>query len=432
MKRVSLIAFTLIVASICLAAPSSSSANTTTCKAFTSGEAYCNKPLTAGVTIQFASGQSCTAGPLVLPQAAARRAETYILTAGHCIKASGEGAPWYARPTTGVKMEIGLSGKYIDGTEGDVGVIKINDPGAWALITRPTLYAVMAKWGTLGKEFESVPVVGESASVLNRKTCLEGQTTGESCGKVVNPQVTVGGIENLVEVEEATSAGGDSGGPWYNNELAALHIEGTHVGKIISSGHQVFEPLGIAFRELNARRGLNLELLTTSNEVRNRQTKSGALVLEGGGGTLECTSVEGVSNVSPGSGEVTEGSTLASNVQKWNGCTVKSSLIKGVTANVKECLLQFEGINKTSKTAKAILLNECTVEAKILGICIISLPGGQKGLEKNLLENSGENLLIKAEDTGITSKPNANCPGVKETKEAKLKATLTALGLKEV
>jgi hypothetical protein len=54
------------------------------------------------------------------------------------------------------------------------------------------------------------------------------------------------------------------------------------------------------------------------------------------------------------------------------------------------------------------------------------------GLEKNALENSGTNLIVKAEDTGITQTTSGTCPGISGTKEAKQKATVTGEGVKEV
>lgn len=439
MTRIGLIALTLIATGALsgVMASSSLAANTTTCKSFEEDNAFCNKPLTAGVGIEAENGTVCTAGPLVLPKAAAKRAETYLLTAGHCIKKGGGASKaWFAKTPSGVKMEIGKSGPFIVADEGDVGVIKINDPGAWALTTKPTLYAVMVKWGTLGKEITSTPVTGEEVPVLSHTNCHEGQTTGERCGTIISvtasTEVEETKIEHLVEDVKAESDVGDSGGPWYSTEPhPGLLLEGIHINNN-GGNHAIYEPLGTAFGILNKKEGLNLELLTTANEVRNKLIKSGPLVVEGGGATLECTSVEGVSNVSPGGEEMTEGSTLAFIAQKWNGCTVKTSVAKGIKPSVKECLLQFEGINKTSKTAKAALVNECTIEVKVLGTCIISLPGGQKGLEKNFLENSGENLLVEAEDSGITAEPKGSCLGVSKTTNGKMKATLTAVGLKVV
>src|SRR5580704_11712231 len=126
-RRPLLIALVLIVVGVFsgVTASSSLAANTTTCKAFAEKEAFCNKPLTAGVRIKAENGEACTAGPLVLPKAAAKRAETYVLTAGHCIeKGGGVNKVWSAKTPAGVEMEIGKSVSFINGLAGDVGVIK--------------------------------------------------------------------------------------------------------------------------------------------------------------------------------------------------------------------------------------------------------------------------------------------------------------------
>jgi hypothetical protein len=266
MKRMVFIVLTL-AATVALSGPMTSSSlanNTTTCKAFASREAYCNAPLTAGVRIESASGEGCTAGPLVLPTAVANRSETYVLTAGHCFDMEGES--WFAKTTNGVKMEIGLSSKFIENDEADIGVIKIADPGAWALVTRPKLYAVMAKWGTLGKEFPSVPVLGEEPQILNNESCLEGAVSGEKCGKIILLKAPIK-LQGLTEIEGLTIAGGDSGGPIFSAEHSDVMVEGIFVGRRPSTQNALSEPLIAGFVALTAK-GLELELLTPANEGR--------------------------------------------------------------------------------------------------------------------------------------------------------------------
>ena len=376
-KRIVFIALTLVAVGACSGVMTSWSvaANTTTCKSFARGEAFCNKPLTAGVRIESVIGSetvSCTAGPLVIPKALANRAETYVLTAGHCIKDAGEeGKAWFAKTTAGVKMEIGKSGQFLSGEDGDVGLIKINDPGAWALTTQPTLYAVMAKWGTLGKEFPSVPVVGESTPALQRKTCMEGQMTGESCGKIVKLDETFDGTKHLVEVEGSKSAHGDSGGPLYNNESSNLLIEGTLVGERESSGHQFFEPLRTAFAEFELVKGLNLELLTTSNERRQgpywHVNGSGfaegikQVALQSKGNIVLKSELAGVSITITCTASVSEGTTIEGNGAgqgqgkgrfKYSGCTVnipKCVVAEPITTVQTKAHLAIDPNNKQQK-----------------------------------------------------------------------------------
>jgi hypothetical protein len=158
---------------------------------------------------------------------------------------------------------------------------------------------------------------------------------------------------------------------------------------------------------------------------------SGAAVLEGGGATLECASTQGGWTILSGGAESTKGTVMQLKVTTWNGCTAKSSIAKGVKANVKECTLELTQAAGESK-AKGATVTECTVEVKVLGTCIISTPGGQKGLETNLLSNVGQSLEIKAEDSGITTEPKGSCLGISKTTNAKEKAIFIAEGAKWV
>lgn len=159
--------------------------------------------------------------------------------------------------------------------------------------------------------------------------------------------------------------------------------------------------------------------------------QSGPAVLEGGGATLECASTQGTWTIFNGAVEATKGSVMRLNITTWNGCTAKSSIAKNVKANVKECTLELKQAAGSS-TAEGATVTECTVEVKVLGTCIISTPGGQKGLVTNKLSNEGQNLNILAEDAGITTEPKGSCLGISKTTNAKEKATFVAHGAKFV
>lgn len=156
---------------------------------------------------------------------------------------------------------------------------------------------------------------------------------------------------------------------------------------------------------------------------------SGVAVLEGGGATLECTSTQGEWKIQTKAGqEQTKGPQLKLNITTWNGCKAKTSLVKGATANVKECALDLEQLAGESK-ARGSTVTECTVEVKVLGTCIISTPGQQHQLETNLLSNVGQNLEITAEDSGIVTEPKGSgCIGISKTTNAKEKAIFTVEG----
>jgi hypothetical protein len=177
--------------------------------------------------------------------------------------------------------------------------------------------------------------------------------------------------------------------------------------------------------------------------------KSGPLVIEGGGATLTCTSVEGEWKIQT-AGKFTEHEKEGKQVKslkgpqqyiplkKFVGCKAKTSSFKELTPKVSECTLHLEQA-AGAFTAKGAIVNECKIETTVLFLtCTISTPPGKEetginfGLEKNVLENSGSNLIVNAMDTGITSEPKGTCPGVSATKEAKQVATLTEQGVKAV
>jgi hypothetical protein len=167
--------------------------------------------------------------------------------------------------------------------------------------------------------------------------------------------------------------------------------------------------------------------------------KSGPVVLEGGGATLECSSAEGTGTVLSKQGaEALKGPILALNTTTWIGCKAKSKEIKEVTPKVKACnlhLVQAAGVSQ----AKGSVASECTVETKVLFFtCVIHVtaekvaPVVNFNLETNNLENVGANLVIKAADSGVTTTTTGVCPGITGSKEGKQKATVTGEGVKWV
>ena len=188
-----------------------------------------------------------------------------MLTAGHCVLKESE--PWDAFNQKGEQHEFGRSQEHVYGEAGDYGDILVGKESYWIEAGNEPVFAVTAEWQLAGEE-ESHRVIREGKNVEGLVNCHEGQTTGESCGKIKNLGVTVtyvGGVKvgGLVEDEEAVSAAGDSGGPWLfvesNKEALML---GIHSGKNSLTGQTVYEPLHTALE------GLKLELLTQNNENR--------------------------------------------------------------------------------------------------------------------------------------------------------------------
>jgi hypothetical protein len=183
--------------------------------------------------------------------------------------------------------------------------------------------------------------------------------------------------------------------------------------------------------------GIGENPFTSTNGKPTGAFKSGVVILEGGGATLECSSSEGTSTILSGGKAATKGNSLSSDIEKWNGCKASTKEIKEAKPKVKACTLRLTKTTGETK-ARGSVATECTVETTVLFItCVIHVSVEKEaekvnfGLEKNALENSGANLLIKAEDSGITTTISGTCPGVSANKENKLKATTTSEGVNE-
>ncbi|MFI5004288.1 MAG: S1 family peptidase [Solirubrobacterales bacterium] len=249
----------------------------TVCNAFARNAALCNKTLTSGVTIKaLVAGTTkeaaCTAGPMAIPNA--NKNETYLLTAGHCIsKTGGIGVTWYAFNTKREANAIGPAEEAVFNTKGDVGAIKIKNPGYWVNTGNDPVYADTAEWSKNNPEM-SYPVKGERSSVVGYTNCHEGQTSGQQCGIVTKLGVEVnygseGGIVKGLVKDTAVTEPGDSGGPWL---FITTKANGALMEGVLSGGGgettktpSYYEPLGEGLKLLTK---LNLELLTTANEVR--------------------------------------------------------------------------------------------------------------------------------------------------------------------
>ena len=281
------------------------------CSKFASKAAYCDPTIVGGVTIngpvvsneEEAEGETeegqeeeefeaveggvkkfCTAGPTALlkePTNVTDALRTYVLTAGHCLSAlrrgGGVGAAWVAYDTQGAPKGEHQIGKAVADLWGetDVGAIEVST-AYWAGFNDPIpVFAAIAPWNQAAPD--PVPVIAQRTPMLNAKSCMAGQTTGLSCGKIIklNQQITWDGVttKNLIEVQGATATKRDSGAPWFSQtefeeaEPQAF-VEGTDVGRKGATGNPVFQSLERSFQELNSLKGLNLKLLTRSNERR--------------------------------------------------------------------------------------------------------------------------------------------------------------------
>jgi hypothetical protein len=280
------------------------------CAAFVPGQAACNPTIVGGMTIrgpivkpeEIEEGEEepeedyeeedfvevgeanlvkrCTAGPAVKvrnPADNATATKTYILTAGHCVDpkrgGGGVGGKWNAFNKVPEEKEVGATAAFIHNLM-DIGVIEVTT-NYWAEAKNPPVTPRVAAWA--GAEHDPYPVIQQNNAAEGMSSCLSGQTTGISCGKIITIDQTtmVRGVKktNLAEVEKANSAGGDSGGPWFAEseyKKGTAFVEGTHVGKKGKTGNPVFQPLSVTLPELKKQKNLDLELLTTKNEKRHK------------------------------------------------------------------------------------------------------------------------------------------------------------------
>jgi hypothetical protein len=225
----------------------------------------------------FLTGAVCTAGPAAIPLA--HRTERVVLTAGHCVESGhGVGQGWFAFNRVGQGLLIGKAiefqnGGAVGGKIGDYGDIQIEPTGGWETgNANDPVAAFTAKW--LERRESRYSVIGERLAVPGETNCLEGQTSGEVCGLVLqlNRTLTINGRtrEGLVQ-DAANGQGGDSGGPWLfvpatNNPHSDALMVGTHVGKI--NAESLYEPLRqpVAAAAKGSLEALHLELLTAFNE----------------------------------------------------------------------------------------------------------------------------------------------------------------------
>jgi hypothetical protein len=177
------------------------------------------------------------------------------------------------------------------------------------------------------------------------------------------------------------------------------------------------------------------EFQSTSGKPTGIGTAKG-IVLEGGGATLECVKAEGTGTIlSAAKGkEQLKGPVLQLKTTKWNECKAKSSEFKELKPKVKACAL-----NLTQKAGQEKALgsvaSECTVETTVLFLtCTIHVSAEKEsppvnfGLESNALENVGNNLIITAEDSGVTTTTSGTCPGVSGSSTGKQKAIVEGEG----
>ena len=162
--------------------------------------ANCDPTIVAGVSIkgEASSGKKgdCTSGPAVIRQdrsTTTKATETFLLTAGHCIKdLGGNGKKWIAFNKAGEEKEIGKAFEYlfptIPGVPGvDIGVIKV-ESNVWAKAEDPPLNPEHTEWEAAA-ETDPTSVTASADPVKGTNSCFSGQRSGLQCGTVKNAEM---------------------------------------------------------------------------------------------------------------------------------------------------------------------------------------------------------------------------------------------------
>jgi hypothetical protein len=385
------------------------------CNEFAANKAYCDPTIVAGVTIihEDETTVPCTAGPAVLPvdrSTAAKATERLLLTAGHCI-ASGL-KKWFAFDKKANRLEIGSAGSYLSGHTADIGVIKINNPGSWAQAGFTPVNPTIAPWN---KELpEPFPVLYGQDPTEGLETCISGQTSGRLCGKILKVKQTFVNKSGLAEVN-VTTQGGDSGAPWYSKTFAETSygvVEGVHVG--LNGSNAVFQELSFGLEALKKSKGLDVELLTLSNEERRHpvatagkypatisaKTAPSEELFTAFGATVKCTESEF-------HGELTQISTSIEVKPTYKGCTGPVGLPVVATSN--ECKSKFTlkeevaagqfkaGVDVVCPKGKPGIQFHVyashTAQTSGTVMCTLTVPP-QTALGTATLTNSGESIVV--------------------------------------
>jgi streptogrisin C len=186
---------------------------------------HCDQPLRGADEIEpFTATELCSAGLL-----AKQGGTYYMMTAGHCIYfGGGSGVRWRAWSSNGAAHTIGEAGGYVWGQQHpnpggtrDSGAIAIESSSYWH--TNLNAYAFGAPAAS-----ELYPTVGVAEPYVGLSLChlgiaTENDGSGSNCGHVLelHSSLTEGGdqVNDMTRASDCAHAG-DSGGPYYANNIA--------------------------------------------------------------------------------------------------------------------------------------------------------------------------------------------------------------------
>jgi hypothetical protein len=239
------------------------------CREFETKKAFCDPTIVGGTRLENPAGVGCTTGPAVRPPV--ETTDTYVLTAGHCVKKVGES--FFSFNKAGKKEEVGKASAFLNEEEGnnaDVAAVKVEN-AFWKQEGEIPVIPAIAEWKEKA-ETEPFKVKGEVEPAAKAATCISGQASGFHCGVIKATKLTIGKLEELVEVEGTKTEGGDSGAPWFSEKEKL--VQGTHVGENEKTTNPIFEALQFSFKRLTEVSKLELELLSEKNEKREKGTRA--------------------------------------------------------------------------------------------------------------------------------------------------------------
>lgn len=176
-------------------------------------EPGCDPPLRGGVRI-VSERAGCTAGFIARSRSDNK---PYVLTAGHCFLRVNEA--WAAYDGSGLNYHtIGSVHNFVNGDEGDAGLISISETSFWKPWIRPYVFVTKSKTGSPSTRRDTTYRIRDvKFSAKGNIVCVSGATNGSHCGEVVNHDATK---QHYVELKMCGVTKGDSGGPVFKHHTA--------------------------------------------------------------------------------------------------------------------------------------------------------------------------------------------------------------------
>ena len=202
----------------------------------------CFPPLRGGISITSTNsvglGAQCTGAFIASSRTDGK---LYQFTAGHCVTEGGFTGTWVTKFPDGSTHAVGPVHNYIDGPNGDMAILTINNPSGWQL-PQGWVY-VTANPGVTTLD-ERYAISSAQYSTQGARVCKSGAAYGKTtCGTVtaLGVNYTFAQLNGLVTVNnmgEANFCGksGDSGGPVF----AAHQAFGLVVGERGTNSCDIF------------------------------------------------------------------------------------------------------------------------------------------------------------------------------------------------